>query len=227
MWFERPGSTPAVRTVWRATVEEAGEYLVAGSEFWGISFIRRADGSLGGELDGPSMSARSTTSVAGESYWGVELAPFVVVTGLDKQPVLGATVDLPVRSGQVRLGERWTTLPAFDELEDWVDEMVRLGPLGVDEGVRAALDGHRDGASPRTWQRRYRRSVGLTAGQVEQVRRAERAYALLLAGVAPAEAAARAGFADQAHLTRSLRLIRGRTPAAVLAAAARRRPPVG
>lgn len=67
-------------------------------------------------------------------------------------------------------------------------------------------------------QRRYRRTVGLSAAQVEQLRRAERGYALLHAGRTPAEAAVEAGFSDQAHFTRALRLIRGRTPAAILSA---------
>ena len=43
------------------------------------------------------------------------------------------------------------------------------------------------------------------------------AYALLQRGVTPAECAVTCGYADQAHLTRSLRLLHGETPARILA----------
>nr|WP_241428909.1 AraC family transcriptional regulator [Agrococcus sp. ARC_14] len=134
--------------------------------------------------------------------------------------MLGETQPLRVAAGRVRVGERAVLVPAFDELEDWVQGLVDSEALRIDDDIRAALsDGVRVGASGRTWQRRFRSSVGLTGKQVEQVRRAEQAYALLQAGSTPAEAAAACGFADQSHLTRSLRLIRGRTPASILAAA--------
>jgi methylphosphotriester-DNA--protein-cysteine methyltransferase len=96
--------------------------------------------------------------------------------------------------------------------------LAAQGGLVVDEEVRQALAGDRVGASARTWQRRYRRTVGLTSRQVAQLHRAQHAYVLLQGGVPPAEAAVVAGFADQPHLTRALRMIRGLTPAAIIAA---------
>jgi AraC-like DNA-binding protein len=39
---------------------------------------------------------------------------------------------------------------------------------------------------------------------------------LLQQGISPAECAAACGYADQAHLTRSLRLLHGETPARIL-----------
>lgn len=222
MWESRDGTTDLVRTIWRATVEEPDVYLVDGSEFWGISFARATDGVVTAVLNGPNLRAEHTDSILGETYWGVELAAYVAVAGMSKQPVLGLTVPLEVRDDRVRIGDLETPVPAFDDLDAWIDVLIRDGALVVDDDVRAALAGDRVGATPRTWQRRYRRTVGLTAAQVEQIRRAERAFSLLQQGHRPAEAAALAGFADQAHLTRSLRLIRGRTPASILSAAAAR-----
>lgn len=218
MWEERPGTGDAVRLTWRARVDQPGRYRLSGSEYWGISFIRRADGSLAGELDGPTLTAREVDSFSGEEYWGLELRPYVFVRGLPKRLVLDATVPLLVRDGQVELGGRWWAVPQFGELDDWVGQLVSAGALVIDQDVRTSLGGGTWWVSERTVQRRYRRTVGLTAAQVEQLRRAERGYALLHAGRTPAEAAVEAGFADQAHFTRAMRLIRGRTPAAILSA---------
>lgn len=222
VWEERAGRSPRVRTVWRATVESPERYSVIGSEYWGLSFIRRRDGELAAELDGPSLRNRVVDGHLGERYWGVELAAYAAIPGVPKQAILGETVTLPVSGGHVLLGDHRWPMPAWPDLEDWVDHLAENGGLLVDEEVRKALNGDRIGASERTWQRRYRRTVGLTAQQIDQLHRAQHGYFLLQTGHSPAEAAAGAGFADQPHLTRSLRLIRGQTPAAIIAAQRRR-----
>ncbi|MGU3503102.1 helix-turn-helix domain-containing protein [Mycobacterium sp. C31M] len=203
-------------------MDRPGRYPVTGSEYWGLSFIRRQDGTPAAELDGPSLRGRTVDGHLGERYWGVELAAYVAVPGVPKRALLGETVNLPISKEHVTLGEHRWPIPDYTELEDWVNHLAEHGGLLVDEEVRKALDGDRIGASARTWQRRYRRTVGLTAGQVEQLHRAQLGYLLLQSGHTPAEAAAGAGFADQPHLTRALRLIRGQTPAAIIAAQRRR-----
>lgn len=47
---------------------------------------------------------------------------------------------------------------------------------------------------------------------LRRVLRLRRAVDLLRAGVAPAEVAARAGYADQPHLSREVRALAGRSP---------------
>lgn len=60
--------------------------------------------------------------------------------------------------------------------------------------------------------RRFRDEVGESPWAFVRRLRAEEAVRLLQDGHAPAEAAHEAGFADQAHLTRTLRTHYGRTP---------------
>jgi AraC-like DNA-binding protein len=61
-------------------------------------------------------------------------------------------------------------------------------------------------------ERRVVRATGLTRGTIRQIRRAEKAVDLLAARVPAPEVARRAGYADQPHLTRSLRRFVGHTP---------------
>jgi AraC-like DNA-binding protein len=61
------------------------------------------------------------------------------------------------------------------------------------------------------------RATGLSRGALRRIGRAERAVEMLSRGVAPTEVARRAGYADQPHLTRSLRRFVGQTPGQIVA----------
>jgi AraC-like DNA-binding protein len=71
------------------------------------------------------------------------------------------------------------------------------------------------GLGERQLRRRFTGAVGYGPKTFARVARFRRALALLRAGEAPAGAAAAAGFADQAHMTRELGALAGRTPAAL------------
>jgi AraC-like DNA-binding protein len=59
------------------------------------------------------------------------------------------------------------------------------------------------------------RATGLTRSTITQIARAEKAVEALGNGLSPQDAAHLLGYADQAHLTRSLRRFIGQTPAQV------------
>ena len=65
--------------------------------------------------------------------------------------------------------------------------------------------------------------MGLTAERLEQIRRACRAIELLAQGRRVVDVALELGYSDQAHMTRALKAIMGRTPGEI--ARARTTPP--
>lgn len=69
------------------------------------------------------------------------------------------------------------------------------------------------GESERTLRRRMFADFGYGYATLVRVQRAARARDLLARGARPADAAAAAGFADQAHLNREFRELVGVTPA--------------
>lgn len=219
MWEQRASSSPEIRTVWRAVVDEAADYIDEASEHWGLSFIRRPDGSLAAELAGPRIEGLPIRSHAGEAYWGVELAAHVVIPGVDKVLLRGAIAELPVANGRVAIGGCHYPVPGWEELEPFVARLVAEGVMVADADIRRALGGDDRGLSRRSWQRRFSSVTGLRRKEIERLDRCRRAYRLLSEGVRPSEVAVSVGYADQAHLTRELRRIRGETPARILAAA--------
>ncbi len=77
-----------------------------------------------------------------------------------------------------------------------------------------------EGTPERTLRRRVRASFGYGYGTLVRLERARSAQRLIRAGASVAEAAARAGYADQPHLTREFRRIVGATPAQFAASGA-------
>ncbi|MEW1961272.1 helix-turn-helix domain-containing protein [Microbacterium sp. NPDC077644] len=135
---------------------------------------------------------------------------------MSKQLLLGGEQRLVVDAGRITVAGTALPFPEFADLEAFTDRLVELDVLRCDDDVRRMLSGDDTGYSERHRQRRVRDSTGLTRKQIEQLSRAREAFALLLQGVPPSVSAARCGFADQAHLTRSLKTFHGQTPAQVL-----------
>jgi AraC-like DNA-binding protein len=97
----------------------------------------------------------------------------------------------------------------------FVNRLVRQGLILRDPVVAESLQDDVDGQSKLTLQRRVARATGLTRSTITQIARAEKAVEALGNGLPPQDAAHLLGYADQAHLTRSLRRFIGQTPAQV------------
>lgn len=106
-------------------------------------------------------------------------------------------------------------IPSFHNAEGLVDRLTRRGMLVRDEIVAGVADGAPRAISERSVQRHFQLSMGVTAKRFEQIRRARRAVELLQEGMALVTVASELGYSDQAHLTRALKTIVGRTPGAI------------
>lgn len=216
MYREHHPESVDIECVWEAQAVRDERYLVPAVEHWDIWFARQPDGEQVAGFSGPSFGHRWVTSVVGEHSWGVQLRAHVVIPGVSKRLVLGGEQRLPLQEGKVTIGQHRFPLPEFDNLESFVNQLLARDVLRSDDEIRRALSGDETGYSERQWQRRVRTSTGLTRKQIAQLARAREAFALLQRGVRPAECAESCGFADQAHLTRSLGLLQGQTPAQIL-----------
>lgn len=106
-------------------------------------------------------------------------------------------------------------IPSFENAEGLVGRLTRRSALVRDEIVAGVADGEPRAISERSVQRHFQLSMGVTAKRFEQIRRARRAVELLERGTAVAAVAHELGYSDQAHLTRALKAIVGRTPGAI------------
>jgi hypothetical protein len=124
------------------------------------------------------------------------------------------SIDLPVISpDRFWFCDQAFEIPSFDNAEQLVSALVAANLIARDSATDGALEGDVRWMSRRSVQRHFRRTTGMTFSGYCQIERARHAAALLLEGQSIVSAAFDAGYADQSHLTRSLKKLIGVTPA--------------
>lgn len=124
---------------------------------------------------------------------------------------------LVVDGTKLMIQDQEVPLPAYETAEEFVEQLVRRGIILSHPLVEKALNGVAL-LSERTVQRHMLQIAGLTQRELGRIRRARHAYALLQKGESIADVVIEAGYTDQAHLTKSLKLLAGQTPGQILAA---------
>jgi AraC-like DNA-binding protein len=93
-----------------------------------------------------------------------------------------------------------------------VQKLQKEGWITQNEVVTSALAGTPKAMTPRTLQRHFIKTTGVTYNYLQQIYRANEAAALIKGGKSLPEVALEAGYADQSHMTRWLKHIIGSSP---------------
>ena len=107
-------------------------------------------------------------------------------------------------------------LPAFDNIDNFVDNLARKSLIAYDPIVSTALSGDLSQLSVRSLQRHFLQTTGLTKRYINQIKRANQAVALLQQGCSISDVVSELGFADQAHMTRQVKVVSGCTPGEII-----------
>ena len=171
-------------------------------------------------LRGPETKATTVPIPADAEFFGIQFNLGTYMPSLQPGQLVDRSLTLPqVTDTSFWLrGSAWE-LPGPDNADVFVERLVRAGLLVHDPVASAALQGDVQGLSTRSVERRVSRATGLTRGAIRQIRRAERAVELLARGMSAPDVARRAGYADQPHLTRSLKRFVGQTPSQIVSPA--------
>lgn len=214
---DRPSDSPLVERVWCSRSERPGRFLsIAQSCFEMV--VSRHDGRTTLSLRGPETRA-STAELPAEGEWiGIRFKVGTFVPHLTPGR-LADRRDAVLPAATTRAfwlnGSAWE-YPAFENADTFVARLVARGILAHDSCVADAVRGLTASAtSQRTVQRRCLTAAGLACGTIRQIERARFATGLLRDGVSILDVVHRAGYYDQAHLTRSVRQLVGLTPAAI------------
>jgi AraC-like DNA-binding protein len=213
---DRPSDSPFVERVWRCHSIGGGPFLAVASSHWELVVTRLADQTTV-TLHGPETRAREVYCPPNGEWFAIR---FKAGTFMPQLPVArllnGRDVNLPPAwRGRFRLEDCAWEIPDFDNAETFVARLARRGIIRRDAAVAAALQGDELALTRRSAQRHFLLAAGMTHNTLKQIERARHATQLLAAGAAPGDAAFEAGYFDQAHLTRSLRLLVGLTPARI------------
>jgi len=211
----RPSRSPLVEQTWQARSEPDESFISVAATHWEM-VVTRQRGAARLTVRGPETRATTVPIPQDAEFFGIQFSVGTFMPGLPPRSLVDRTVTLPAAAqGSFRLdGSAWE-LPRPDTAEAFADSLVRAGLLVHDPIVADALRGEVEGLSTRSLERRVARAIGLSRGAIVRIRRAERAVELLSRGVPASDVARRTGYADQPHLTRSLRRFVGQTPSQI------------
>ncbi len=184
------------------------------------------DGQAFRRLVGPSVKAAHIPVAHGWSYAGLRLRPEAgeAVTGRAPGELIGGSHDLVGCEAITADLELFLRAPEAPLAVDGI--VAALGSVQTDPIVAPAVDvliasggiepigrlAEASSLGARQFRRRFEAATGLSPKQYASVQRVRRALILSLEGPSWAEVAADAGYADQAHLSRSVRSRFGAAP---------------
>jgi catechol 2,3-dioxygenase-like lactoylglutathione lyase family enzyme len=213
---DRLSDSPFVERIWRSHSERAGEFLSVAAPHWEMA-VTRHRGQTFLTVRGPETRATTADCPADGEWLGIRFKlgtfwpQFPPATLRDRRDV-----TLPGASARSFWlnGSAWE-YPDFENADVFVARLVRKGVIARDSSVDAVLRGERPVLSLRSAQRHFLRATGIRHAAFRTIERARIAANLLRDGVPVLDVIDRAGYFDQPHLTRSLRLLIGQTPAPI------------
>jgi hypothetical protein len=216
IYEERVSDSPYVETIMHGRTVSDGSPIRPAEIHWHMVFVRYK-GSARSIVVGPWTTAGIATYAEGAEIIWIKFKLGAFMPHLPTRNFLDTETLLPGAASQSfwLKGSAWQ-FPNYDNVETFIDRLVREGVLVHDPVVEAVLQGQPQAVASRTVRHRFLQATGLTQLHIYQAERARRAEALLRQGVPILDTVDEAGYFDQPHLTRSLKKFVGYTPAQVL-----------
>lgn len=212
----RTSDSPFIETIWRSQSNRDGEFLSVAASHWEMVITQLA-GKIRLTVRGPETQAKPAYCPADGEWLGVIFKLGTYMPHLPTIKLVDDAIDLPEAGSQsFWLHSTAWEFPTYENMEIFIDRMVREGLLTHEPVVPAALGNKAVDLSLRSVQRRFLHATGLTHGAVSQIARAHQAVGLLQQGTSILDTVELVGYADQPHLTRSLKRLVGQTPAQLL-----------
>ena len=214
---ERLSDSPFVERIWRAQSERTGDFLSVAASWWEI-VVAKYQGETTITVRGPEtkVTPMQVTLVGGE-FFGIIFKHGAFMPHFPVGDIVDGDLDLPDASGKAFWlnGSAWQ-FPNYENADTFVQRLVRDQLLVCDSIIEPVLRGQPQELSPRSIQRRFVQATGLTHGSIRKIERARQATMLLQQGVSILDTVEQAGYSDQAHLTRALKYLIGKTPTQII-----------
>lgn len=210
---ERPSGSPYAETVIQGHTVEAGTSIRPAESHWHMVFVKHNGHNLPIYVGPWTTSGVVGWEEGAEILW-IKFKLGVFLRQLPPNDFRDSETILPDAGSQSFWlnGSTWQ-FPDFENVETFIERLVRDDILVQDPVVDTVLQGHPMDISPRTVRHRFLRSTGLTQSRIYQIERAQQAAKLLEQGDPILDTVFELGYYDQPHLTRALKQWVGQTPA--------------
>jgi AraC-like DNA-binding protein len=213
---EKPSDSPYVERVWRTQRDSEGPFISLANSHWQMC-VWKHNGQPILTIRGPETKATPAYCIPDAEHFGIVFKFGTLMPKLPISNLVDGDMSLPGATSKSFWlnGSAWQ-YPDYENADTFIERLVRDGLLVREPVVEAAIQGQRKDLSLRSVQRRFIRATGLTNSAVYQIQRARHALFLLKQGVSILDTVDLAGYADQPHLTRSLKHLIGQTPAQII-----------
>ena len=214
---ERLSDSPFVARIWRAQSEHTGDFLSVAAGQWEM-VVSKYQGKRTITVRGPETKATTMhVNLVGGEFFGIIFKYGAFMPHYPVSTLVDADLDLPDASGKSFWlnGSAWQ-FPNYENADVFVERLFREDLLVCDPMIQPMLQGEPPELSPRSIQRRFVYATGLTQGSIQKIERARHATLLLQQGVSILNTVEVAGYSDQAHLTRALKYLIGKTPSRII-----------
>jgi hypothetical protein len=207
----RSADSPFVQAVTRWVIDVDDRSKAVPDGCWDLVIIKQA-GQTNILLTGQTTQAVPLRFTPGHELLTISFKASAFLSFIPSVTLLDRGLLLPLARGGFQLGSELFEIPTFENVEEFVKQLVKKEQLSQDAMVAELLRGHPQAYSLRSVQRRFLRATGMTHNYFRQIQRARQAAALLQEGKPAIEVAGESNYADQAHMSRSLKHILGYTP---------------
>jgi hypothetical protein len=214
---ERPSDSPLVERVWYAQSERTGDFLSVAASQWEMVVSTYRDATTI-TVRGPETKVTPMhVNLVGGEFFGIIFKYGAFMPHFPVGDLIDRDLDLPDASSKSFWlnGSAWQ-FPNYENADTFVERLVREDLLICDSIIEPVLRGEPQELSPRSIQRRFVQATGLTQGFIRKIERARQATILLQQGISILDTVELAGYSDQAHLTRALKQLIGKTPTQII-----------
>ncbi len=212
----RLSDSPFVDVIWRTQSDCGGTFTSIAESHWGIVVTKQYD-NIWLTVRGPETKASAAPVPENAEFFGIVFKLGTSMLPLPARNLVNGELNLPEASSKSFWlhGSAWQ-FPNFDNADTFINRLVHGGLIVHEPVVDAALQGHLPDLSLRSVQRRFVQATGLSHNAIHQIERARRAVSFLENGLSILDTVDQLGYADQPHLTRSLKHLMGQTPAQIV-----------
>jgi AraC-like DNA-binding protein len=208
----RRSDSPFVEQIWHARSVSSGMLNSISTNRWEM-VVSRVDGETFFTIRGPHTKPESLLLFPGGDWVGIRFKIGTFMPQFSPGSLLNSDPTLPNAGDRsFWLDSAAWQFPDFENADTFVARLVNNGLIARDPVVDGVMRGEVTELSPRSIQRRFLQTTGLTQSTIHQIERARSAMAALQQGVPILDVVHAAGYYDQPHLTRALKRWLGETP---------------
>lgn len=209
---QRQSDSPYIEMVMQGQTFEQGTAIRPAETHWHMVFVKEHGNFHPIVVGALTKSGVASWAEGAEILWvkfklGTFMPHMSAKNFLDRETPLPSTT----RQSFWLQGYAWQA-PNFENMETFIERLVREDILVCDPVVTAVLQDQPQAVAPRTVRHRFLQATGLTQNHIRQVERAQQAARLLQQGISILDTVYELGYYDQPHLTRSLKQFVGHTP---------------